>query len=69
VAEPEEFSGVKLPTNYFYTGPLIAKQNFPIPEEVKNIPRDKPIIYFAKASSGTPEIIAKIVDSFDGKPY
>lgn len=69
VAEPAEFTGVKLPENYFYTGPLIARQNFPIPDEVKNIPRDKPIIYFAMGSSGTPEIIAKIVESFEGKPY
>ncbi len=69
VAEPAEFTGVKLPPNYYYTGPLIARQNFPIPDEVKNIPRDKPIIYFAMGSSGTPEIIAKIIESFEGKPY
>jgi UDP:flavonoid glycosyltransferase YjiC (YdhE family) len=69
VAEPAEFTGVELPPNYYYTGPLIARQNFPIPDEVKNIPRDKPVIYFAMGSSGTPEIIAKIVESFEGKPY
>jgi UDP:flavonoid glycosyltransferase YjiC (YdhE family) len=69
VAEPAEFTGVKLPPNYYYTGPLIARQNFPIPDEVKNIRRDKPLIYFAMGSSGTPEIIAKIVESFEGKPY
>lgn len=69
VAEPAEFTGVKLPPNYYYTGPLIARQSFPIPDEVKNIPRDKPIIYFAMGSSGTPQIIARIVESFEGKPY
>ena len=69
VAEPAEFSGVELPTDYYYTGPLIARQDFPIPDEVKNIPRDKPIIYFAMGSSGTPEIIANLVESFEGKPY
>jgi UDP:flavonoid glycosyltransferase YjiC (YdhE family) len=69
VAEPAEFTGVKLPPNYYYTGSLIARQNFPIPDEVKNIPRDKPIIYFAMGSSGTPEIIARLVESFEGKPY
>jgi UDP:flavonoid glycosyltransferase YjiC (YdhE family) len=69
VAEPEEFTGVKLPPDYYYTGPLIARQNFPIPEEVRNIPHDLPIIYFAMGSSGTPEIIAKIIESFEGKPY
>ena len=69
VAEPAEFSGVKLPPNYYYTGPLIARQDFPLPEEIKNIPRDKPLIYFAMGSSGTPQIIAKIIESFEGKPY
>jgi Erythromycin biosynthesis protein CIII-like, C-terminal domain len=69
VAEPPEFSGVKLPANHFFTGPLIARQDFPIPEEIKNIPRDKPVIYFAMGSSGTPEIIANLIESFEGKPY
>jgi len=69
VAEPTEFSGVKLPPDYYYTGPLIARENFPLPEEIKNISRDKPLIYFAMGSSGTPEIVAKIIESFEGKPY
>ncbi len=69
VAEPAEFSGTILPPGYFYSGPLIARENFPIPEAVKNIPRDKPLIYFAMGSSGTPEIVAKILESFEGKPY
>ncbi len=69
VAEPDEFSGIKLPLDHYYTGPLIARQDFPIPDEVKNIPRDRPLIYFAMGSSGTPEIVAKILESFEGKPY
>lgn len=69
VAEPAEFTGVQLPRDYYYTGPLIARQNFPIPEAITNIPRDKPIIYFAMGSSGTPKIIAHIVESFEGQPY
>ncbi len=69
VAEPAEFSGIKLPENYYYTGPLIANQDFPLPEEVKNIPRDKPLIYFAMGSSGIPRIVAEIIESFRGKPY
>ncbi|HUI88918.1 MAG TPA: nucleotide disphospho-sugar-binding domain-containing protein [Anaerolineales bacterium] len=69
VAEPAEFAGVELAPNYYYTGPLIARQDFPIPGTIKNIPHDKPIIYFAMGSSGTPEIIANIIESFQGKPY
>jgi hypothetical protein len=69
VAEPAEFTGVKLPDGYYYTGPLIARQDFPIPDEIKDISHDLPIIYFAMGSSGTPEIIANIVKSFTGQPY
>lgn len=69
VAEPAEFSEAELPPNHYFTGPLIARQNFPIPEEVKNIPHDVPLIYFTMGSSGTPEIVANIIESFRGKPY
>jgi len=69
VAEPAEFSGAKLPPNHYFTGPLIARQNFSIPEEIKDIPKDKPLIYFAMGSSGTPEIVVNILEGFEGKPY
>jgi UDP:flavonoid glycosyltransferase YjiC (YdhE family) len=69
VAEPAEFSGVKLPPNHFFIGPLVPQNEFQMPEEIKAIPRDKPLIYFAMGSSGTPEIVAKIVESFADKPY
>lgn len=69
VAEPPEFSGVKLPPNHFFIGPLIPNDEFPMPEEIRDIPLDKPLIYFAMGSSGTPEIVARIIESFEGKPY
>jgi UDP:flavonoid glycosyltransferase YjiC (YdhE family) len=69
VAEPEEFTGVRLPEGYHYIGPLIARQNFPLPDAVRSIPHDRPVIYFAMGSSGTPEIVARIVESFAGRPY
>lgn len=69
VAEPAEFTDAKLPPNHYFIGPLIARQDFPIPEEVQNLPHDKPLIYFAMGSSGTPQIVANIVESFAGKPY
>ncbi len=69
VAEPPEFSGVKLPPKHTFIGPLIPQDEFPLPLEIAAIPRDKPLIYFAMGSSGTPEIVAKIVESFEGKPY
>ena len=69
VAEPAGFSGVKLPPNHFFTGPLIPQNEFALPEDIRNIPRDKLLIYFAMGSSGTREIVARIVESFEGKPY
>ncbi len=69
VAEPPEFTEIKLPQNHYFIGPLIPRQEFPLPLEVAIIPRDKPLIYFAMGSSGTPRIVAKIVESFEGKPY
>ena len=69
VAEPPEFSGVKLPPDHYFIGPLIPQDEFPIPQELATIPRDRPLIYFAMGSSGTPKIVAKIVESFEGKPY
>ena len=69
VAEPPEFSGATLPPGHFYTGPLIPQDEFPMPAELQRIPRDRPLIYFAMGSSGTPEIVARILESFEGRPY
>jgi UDP:flavonoid glycosyltransferase YjiC (YdhE family) len=69
VAEPPEFSGVKLPPKHTFIGPLIPQDEFALPKEIAAIPRDKPLIYFAMGSSGTPRIVAKILESFEGKPY
>ena len=40
-----------------------------MPAELQHIPRDRPLIYFAMGSSGTPEIVARILESFEGRPY
>lgn len=67
--EPREFCPIDLPDSYHFIGPLIGRLDTPIPDEVLNLPHDKPIVYFAMGSSGQPEIIAKIVEGFAGKPY
>jgi UDP:flavonoid glycosyltransferase YjiC (YdhE family) len=70
LAEPSEFSELsQLPLNHHYIGPLIAQEDFPIPPEIENLPRDLPLVYFAMGSSGTPEIIARILQGFAGAPY
>jgi UDP:flavonoid glycosyltransferase YjiC (YdhE family) len=70
LAEPPEFCGLSgLPPNHHYIGPLIARLNVEIPQEVRDIPHDKPIVYFAMGSSGMPEIVAAIIEGFADKPY
>jgi UDP:flavonoid glycosyltransferase YjiC (YdhE family) len=69
VAEPPEFSGAKLPPDHYFIGPLVPQDEFPMSEELPAIPKDEPLIYFAMGSSGTPEIVGRIVESFEGKPY
>ena len=70
LAEPPEFCrGMQLPPHHQYIGPLIAHEDFPVPPAVQQIPRDLPLIYFAMGSSGTPEIIAGILQGFGGAPY
>lgn len=69
VAEPKGFSDLTLPLNYYFIGPLITKIDVPVPKEILNIPKDKPIIYFAMGSSGQPKVISKIIESFENKPF
>ena len=69
VAEPPEFTGIKLPSNHYFIGPLVPYEEFPMPQGFTDVPKGKPLIYFAMGSSGTPRIVAKIVESFEGKPY
>jgi UDP:flavonoid glycosyltransferase YjiC (YdhE family) len=54
VAESDDFTGAQLPSNYHFVGPIVAQQDFPIPSEISQIPHDRPIVYFAMGSSGTP---------------
>jgi YVTN family beta-propeller protein len=58
VAEPPEFTGIKLPFNHYFIGPLIPYEEFPMPQGFTDVPKDKPLIYFAMGSSGTPRIVA-----------
>jgi len=69
VAEPEEFCELELPHRYYYIGPLIGRLDSRIPEDILNMQKDKPIVYFAMGSSGQPKVIAKIVEGFESKPY
>jgi len=61
------FSGIR--SNVHYVGPLLLRLNGDIPREIIEMPKDKPIVYFAMGSSGKPKIIAEIIQGFKDKPY
>lgn len=69
LAEPEGFSELQVPPSYHFIGPLVGRLDEPIPKEILEIPRDLPLVYFAMGSSGQPEVIARIIEGFSGKPY
>ena len=72
-AEPPEFSGLELPARFDgchrFIGPLLGGLELPVPEAIKQMPRDLPIVYFAMGSSGTEDTIVDIVRAFEGQPY
>ena len=59
----------KIRTNLHYIGPLPYKSNSEIPKDILDMPKDKPVIYFAMGSSGKPKLIAEIIEGFRNKPY
>ena len=66
---PEWVNLPKIRSNLRFIGPLPFKSKGEIPQEVSEMPKDEPIIYFAMGSSGKPEIIAHLIKGFSGKPY
>lgn len=69
LAEPESFCELELPPTFHYIAPLIAQLDLPIPEEIMQLPKDKPLVYFAMGSSGQAQVIKRIVEGFKGRPY
>jgi UDP:flavonoid glycosyltransferase YjiC (YdhE family) len=64
-----EISGVQdIPNNYRYIGPVYAKLEKQIPSFLLTLPRDKPTIYFAMGSSGSKEIILKVLRMLEHLP-
>jgi UDP:flavonoid glycosyltransferase YjiC (YdhE family) len=70
LADIPEWVGLpKVRPHLHYIGPLPARIDREIPEEVAKMPKDKPIVYFAMGSSGKPKLIEEIITGFKGKPY
>lgn len=72
-AEPPQFSGLAVPARFAgrhrFIGPLIARLPLEVPSEIRALPRDQPVVYFAMGSSGVESIVAQIVQAFAGQPY
>lgn len=66
---PEWVGFSEIRSNLHYIGPLPFRLNGDIPREIIEMPKDKPIVYFAMGSSGKPKIIAEIIQGFKNKPY
>lgn len=70
LSDVPEMTGIKdLLPPYHYIGPILSETGGEVPEQIKNLSRDKPIIYFAMGSSGNPQIIQEILEGFSRKPY
>jgi len=70
LSDVPEMTGVTdLPANYRYIGPIIIRLAAEVPSEVRELPRDQPIVYFAMGSSGNQQIVREILEGFGGKPY
>ncbi|MCK5187612.1 MAG: hypothetical protein KAR43_10835, partial [Deltaproteobacteria bacterium] len=70
LADIPEWVGLpEVRSNLRYIGPLPARINGEIPKEVAEMPKDKPVVYFAMGSSGKPKLIEEIISVFKDKPY
>ncbi len=72
-AEPPDFSGLEVPERlagrHDFIGPLFGGLPLEVPEAVRALPRDQPIVYFAMGSSGVEALIARLIPAFGGRPY
>ena len=66
---PEWVGFSRIRPNLHYIGPLPFRLNREVPREITEMPKDKPVVYFAMGSSGKPGLIADIIEGFRDKPY
>ncbi|MCB0103771.1 MAG: glycosyl transferase [Anaerolineales bacterium] len=70
ITDIPNLTGVKdLPQNWQYVGPIFAHLSGDVPQEILNLPKDKPLIYCAMGSSANRAILRTVLKSFEGAPY
>jgi UDP:flavonoid glycosyltransferase YjiC (YdhE family) len=69
VTEVKELSLLQnLPENWYFSGPLFAHLDTPIPDHIKRLleTTEKPKVYFAMGSSANRQVLMETLESFDG---
>ena len=70
LADIPEWVGLsKVRPNVHYIGPLPFRLDKEILGDIIEMPKDRPIVYFAMGSSGKPGLIADILQGFRDKPF
>lgn len=70
VAEIPQVTGVpELPPGWEYVGPVFARLDGAIPDEIANLPDGEPWIYCAMGSSGQADAVAATLDALGQLPY
>jgi UDP:flavonoid glycosyltransferase YjiC (YdhE family) len=70
LADIPEWVGLsRVRPNLHFIGPLPFRLDGEIPEQIVEMQKDKPIVYFAMGSSGKPGLIVDIIEGFRNKPY
>ncbi len=67
---PSLFSGIHLDDNWIFVGPIYAKLDGDVPQEVIDFlsKSEHPTVYFAMGSSANRDVLKKVVESFDNLP-
>jgi len=65
ITDIPELTGVpELPENWFYVGFMFAKLEGSIPDIMKTIPKDKPLIYCSMGSSANRDVLKIVIEAF-----
>lgn len=59
----------QLPRNWQYVGPIFARLDGEIPTEIEQLPRDKPLVYFAMGSSANQDVLVHVMQLLGELPY
>lgn len=65
---PEITPTINLPSTHRYLGPVVWSPTVPTPPILRDLPRDKPVVYVALGSSGNERLLPVILKALAGLP-